>query len=494
MKTKILFRLLLGAALALPFVGQGGKNSGYSIKNRMERDLIGQTARQKTELFTLQQRAGNLGDSVGFDKSAEEFNKASLTLFGDRPAKPTSSLGDRNKPSNPYLDAGDTLAPTALPQPNPLPGTFPYTVKSGDTLRTIAQSHGVAPEKLHQVNRLGTPVRIFVGQTLQIPAVTASATNQPQRIPVQRAPEVTEQAVVERVDANPSSVADAPPVSRGTGTLHTIQRGETLFSISRRYGVPVATLTSANQLSDPSKIFAGQKLTIPGATKTAASSPAPRQSTDRPAVENPAWVETVLAGQAPSSPPAPPEKSGPLTPPATPRSYLVKNGDTLYSIAKAHGMTHQHLAAINGLEDGNFIRVGQSLQLQGEPVALAAQSEAPKKPTPPPSEPPPPAPAEEPSPPAVVEESEPAEVAAQSTETNPPVEQQQEKEETTSAEESSVDRLLIRYPILEGDTLESVARTFNTTAQDIAALNQLAPSAKLEEGQEIWVPGENLLD
>ena len=90
---------------------------------------------------------------------------------------------------------------------------------------------------------------------------------------------------------------------------YVVQRGDTLFSISRRYGVSVHDLAAANGLAWNSWIYTGQRLVIPGA-----SSPSP----------------------APA-------------PPATGNTYVVQRGDTLLSIALKHGVSVSRLASTNGL-------------------------------------------------------------------------------------------------------------------------------------------------
>ncbi len=52
--------------------------------------------------------------------------------------------------------------------------------------------------------------------------------------------------------------------------VHVVRRGETLWRIARSYGVPLLELARANGIADPSRIRAGQRLTIPGASRTSA--------------------------------------------------------------------------------------------------------------------------------------------------------------------------------------------------------------------------------
>jgi LysM repeat protein len=50
------------------------------------------------------------------------------------------------------------------------------------------------------------------------------------------------------------------------GVTHTVQAGETLSTIAKKYGVPVKTIQNANRIADPTKIMVGQSLFIPGST------------------------------------------------------------------------------------------------------------------------------------------------------------------------------------------------------------------------------------
>lgn len=50
------------------------------------------------------------------------------------------------------------------------------------------------------------------------------------------------------------------------GVTHTVQAGETLSTIAKKYGVPMKNIQNANRIADPTKLFVGQSLFIPGAT------------------------------------------------------------------------------------------------------------------------------------------------------------------------------------------------------------------------------------
>ena len=68
---------------------------------------------------------------------------------------------------------------------------------------------------------------------------------------------------------------------------HTIEAGESLYVIARRYGVTTDAILHANNISSPDKIFVGQKIYIPGrpdlAPKRAETLPALRRRRSRTA-------------------------------------------------------------------------------------------------------------------------------------------------------------------------------------------------------------------
>jgi len=64
-----------------------------------------------------------------------------------------------------------------------------------------------------------------------------------------------------------SSCASVPPPREKLGVYHTVEKGQTLWRIAKCYGVSMEVIKEANRIEDETKIFAGQKIFIPGATK-----------------------------------------------------------------------------------------------------------------------------------------------------------------------------------------------------------------------------------
>lgn len=89
--------------------------------------------------------------------------------------------------------------------------------------------------------------------------------------------------------------------------IYTVNPGDSIYRISRRYGVPVDTIVNANQLSNPNSLAVGQAIVVPTDTSY----------------------------------------------------YTVRRGDTMYSIARNFGIPLNELIAANPNLDPNWIQIGQ---------------------------------------------------------------------------------------------------------------------------------------
>jgi membrane-bound lytic murein transglycosylase D len=121
---------------------------------------------------------------------------------------------------------------------------------------------------------------------------------------------------------------------------HNVKKGETLSVIAKKYGVSVTDITVSNKITTRTPLRIGQELQIPvsGVARPAAATA--KQPTA-------AMAKTQTA------------KS---TPPATPSSYKVKRGDTLYSIATKYNVTVADLQKWNKLTSTR-LDIGQKLSL-----------------------------------------------------------------------------------------------------------------------------------
>ncbi|MCB1472769.1 MAG: LysM peptidoglycan-binding domain-containing protein [Rhodobiaceae bacterium] len=197
-------------------------------------------------------------------------------------------------------------------------------------------------------------------------------------------------------DGSPGSVSSVRAVPRPaashvdpSGTVVTVESGETLYSISRRYGVPVNALMQANGISDPATVKAGQRLAIPRYSATQANwvvGAQPVAATPRPqpvAVSTPQPVaaarptsSVATATRVDRAPAATPVTTGTISTAANAGMHTVASGETLYSISRRYGVTVEALGAHNGISSPSQIKVGQRLAIPGAGRVSAAPQPA----------------------------------------------------------------------------------------------------------------------
>ncbi|MBO5376524.1 MAG: LysM peptidoglycan-binding domain-containing protein [Bacilli bacterium] len=228
-----------------------------------------------------------------------------------------------------------------------------YVVQRGDTLYGIAKRFDTNVQSIIDINNLEGS-SIYPGQTLLI-------TND---------------------GYNNSS----------TCVSYTVQRGDSLYSIAKKYNTTVNELKSYNRLTS-NNLSIGQVLIIPCSEE---------ESSDNDSISN--YV-----------------------------SYVVKSGDSLYSIAKMYGTTVDKIKKDNNLINNN-LSVGSILLIEDNLGVT------------------------------VVEEC--------------------------FGEDFSIPNDSFVYIVQKGDSLYSIAKMFNTTVADIQSLNNLS-NINLSIGQELMIPMTN---
>lgn len=168
-----------------------------------------------------------------------------------------------------------------------------HEVKKGETLFSIAQQYEASMQQIREWNNLSSN-ELNIGQVLIVGKEPGTETEK-------------------------------------DSLTHTVQKQETLFSISKQYGVTITELKSWNNLEN-NNLNLGQKLRV-YPTRTASRE-------EKSIVDNNS--ENIQNNEY----------------------YTVKSGDSLYRIAQTHNMTVGQLKELNGLETNN-IRVGQRLTVRG---------------------------------------------------------------------------------------------------------------------------------
>ena len=184
-----------------------------------------------------------------------------------------------------FLDDSSEIPNTENPNGNYNIETIYYTVKRGDTLSEIASRYGTTVQEIAQINEIQNVNLIYPGQVLKI---TTNSSNHGSE-------------------------------TNSTGkTYYTIKRGDTLWGISRRYGVSVQNVISWNNIQNPNLIYPGQRLILYGNYSSSSSN-------------------TVY--------------------------YTVQRGDTLWRIARRYRTCPIRIARINGIRNANLIYPGQVLKI-----------------------------------------------------------------------------------------------------------------------------------
>ena len=178
-----------------------------------------------------------------------------------------------------------------------------HIVKRGETLYSISRTYGVSVEDVQKANGLADN-NVRIDQKLSIPDAGSR-------------------------DGASSSKAD----------YHVVKKDETLYSISRTYGVTVDNLKDWNGLSG-NNVKIGQKLIV---SSVVAFNNAPT------AVKKSASPEEVKSSSKSEI------------------YYTAQKGDTWLGIALEHGLTLSEIQELNNVTDADMIKVGQRVKLSNVP-------------------------------------------------------------------------------------------------------------------------------
>ena len=224
--------------------------------------------------------------------------KAGDTLYGisNQFGVSVTELDELNGIKGSALSIGQVLTIPSKEGSNPN-NMFMYTVKAGDTLYGIAQKYNTSVQKIIDLNYLKN-TSLSVGQVIRIPEMYT-----------------------------PESEMVLPNY-----TNYIVKKGDTLYSIASQFGISVDTLIKDNALtSNTLKVGASLKIRIPADTSLV--------------------VEECIGPD--------------YTPPTNfqnASTYTVKAGDNLYSIAKKFNTSVSNLISLNGLKS-NSLSIGQQLKV-----------------------------------------------------------------------------------------------------------------------------------
>lgn len=207
--------------------------------------------------------------------------------------------------------------------------------------------------------------------------------------------------------------------------------------------------------SEPAPVMTVPNLspgTAPAPGESLSSAPAPIAfNPDAPAMAVPSGSSGVrFTPTRPGTPVAVAIVAEPVVDVTPAVTYVVKNGDSLWTIAKKHHLSVPDIAAANSLASNAILRLGQKLVIPSRPGAVAASEPTAKESA------------------AAAKASEAAAAAA-------------------AAARASGDS--IKHVVKSGETLGIIARNYGVRQGDIAVANNISDPAKIRAGMELVIPG-----
>ncbi len=189
-----------------------------------------------------------------------------------------------------------------------------HTVKRGETLSSLAKKYKTSQKSILQANKLKKASLIKTGMVLLIPQKEPSS---PAKASASVAKAPSPPAKDSASSAKQAAGKKSEPVRSVT---YVVKSGDSLYNIANRYGVTTKKIQEVNKLTS-FHIDVGQNLTIPEPTKTAA-------------------VDTGL------------------------KKYMVKKGESAFSISSNHNMPIDRFLSINNLSSGSKIFPGQRVYVE----------------------------------------------------------------------------------------------------------------------------------
>lgn len=179
-----------------------------------------------------------------------------------------------------------------------------YTIKRGDTLSSISKKFRVPVDEIRLINNIKSSRALKTGSVLVVP-VTHGAS-------IQNMIAETEDSF----KAKKSHYSDSPlKFNKGEKIDYSVRYGDTLYVIARKFKTDIASICAWNKIDPGQTLKKGTKLTLYYLTKVEMGIPAPRKIQDTPFL-----------------------------------TYTVRQGDTLYDIAKSYNVSIANIKSLNKMK------------------------------------------------------------------------------------------------------------------------------------------------
>ena len=272
-----------------------------------------------------------LGDNLGSISRRFGVSQESLRIWNNIETGYNVKKGDTI-----YVSKPDLKPTSFIQQRVALKKGEKYVVKAGDTYAQIAKKYKVPVFLLLQANQ-GFTKRLTIGDSLAIPAYVrpprkmSKATDEEYPVEPAKAVESSDSKTSSKSskktagkssDSKSSNSKSSKKTPVSTTILYTVEAGDNLYSISKKYSTTVAAIREMNDMGNSSNIKVGQKLKIPGSVAPAPSTPK---------------VEEI--------------------------THVVKKGEGLWDISRQYGVTIEDIVKWNGLKDTK-IKINEKLKIK----------------------------------------------------------------------------------------------------------------------------------
>lgn len=273
--------LYIGQSLKVPATAKtasADSNTNVRTKNLRKNDNVSSNQSNYTVKAgdTLTGIANSLGVSNADIAALNDFSADSGLMAGQIIKVPVSGVAVTRKLNNKPIE---------------------YTVQSGDSLTSVAAKHDISIDELAAANNLSRTSGLILGTTITIPVAGTKPQSQPTKT-FESTPKT-----------NRSNSKNSANQNAGATESYTVQSGDNLTQLAKRYGVSLPELAKLNNLANNASLRIGETIKVPKLTTT----------------------------------------------------YKVKSGDNLISLARRYGITTEELAQLNNLANNASLRIGQTL-------------------------------------------------------------------------------------------------------------------------------------
>ena len=221
---------------------------------------------------------------------------------------------------NKYAGGGNATQPS-----NPTTPTTPPTIApSGSTLDLVVKTmRGEFGNGADRIKNLGTRYDEVQGTINHIMSASTSTLVSETKAGKYGNGDTRKIALGSRYNEVQNQINKGYSSSGGSSsTTYTVKSGDTLSEIAAKYGTTTSALASANGISNPNKIYVGQKIKIPGKGGISSGGGSSKQY------------------------------------------YTIKSGDTLSGISARYGTSVSTLCSWNGIANANLIYAGQRIRVK----------------------------------------------------------------------------------------------------------------------------------